>query len=44
MTHGGSQTQAFGTASGRVVLASMPPSTVAAMFAAHLLVSRPAGA
>jgi len=44
MTHVGSQTQAFGSASGRVVLASMPPSITAAMFGGHLLVSRPAGA
>jgi DNA-binding IclR family transcriptional regulator len=36
--------QAIGSASGRVMLASMPPSTLAAVFGGHLLVSRPAGA
>jgi hypothetical protein len=44
MTHVGSQTQAFGSASGRHVLASMPPSIVAAMFGAPLLVCGPVGA
>jgi DNA-binding IclR family transcriptional regulator len=44
MAHVGSKTQAFGSASGRFVLASMPPSTVAAMLGGHLMVPRPAGA
>lgn len=39
ITHVGSKTQAFASASGRVVLASFPPSTVAAMFGGKLLVT-----
>lgn len=39
MTHIGSKTQAFASASGRIVLASMPPATVAAMFGGQLLVT-----
>lgn len=39
MTHVGSKTQAFASASGRVVLASLPPASVAAMFGGQLLVT-----
>ncbi len=39
MTHVGSKTPAFASASGRVVLASLPPATVAAMFGGQLLVT-----
>lgn len=39
VTHLGSKTAAFASASGRVVLASLPPETVAAMFGGKLLVT-----
>ena len=39
MTHLGSKTQAFASASGRVVLASHPPASVAALFGGQLLVT-----
>lgn len=39
MTHVGSKTPAFASASGRVVLASLSPATVAAMFGGRLLVT-----
>jgi DNA-binding IclR family transcriptional regulator len=39
VTHVGSKTPAFASASGRVVLASLPPATVAAMFGGQLLVT-----
>ncbi len=39
VTHVGSKTPAFASASGRVVLASRPPATVAARFAGQLLVT-----
>jgi DNA-binding IclR family transcriptional regulator len=39
VTHVGSKTPAFASASGRVVLASLPPATVAAMFAGRMLVT-----
>lgn len=39
VTHIGSKTAAFASASGRVVLASLPPASVAAMFAGKLLVT-----
>ncbi len=39
VTHVGSKTQAFASASGRVVLASHPPSSVAALFGGQLLVT-----
>lgn len=39
VTHVGSTTQAFASASGRVVLASQPPTTVAALFGGQLLVT-----
>lgn len=39
LTHVGSKTPAFASASGRVVLASLPPATVAAMFGGRLLVT-----
>jgi DNA-binding IclR family transcriptional regulator len=39
VTHVGSKTQAFASASGRVVLASQPPSSVAALFGGQLLVT-----
>lgn len=39
VTHVGSKTPAFASASGRVVLASFPPAAVAAMFSGQLLVT-----
>lgn len=39
ITHVGSKTPAYASASGRVVLASLPPATVAAMFGGQLLVT-----
>lgn len=39
VTHVGSKTPAFASASGRVVLASRPPAAVAAMFGGQLLVT-----
>ena len=39
VTHVGSKTPAFASASGRVVLASYPPASVAAMFGGRLLVT-----
>jgi len=39
VTHIGSKTAAFASASGRVVLASLPPAAVAAMFGGKLLVT-----
>jgi DNA-binding IclR family transcriptional regulator len=39
VTHVGSKTPAFASASGRVVLASQPPATVSAMFGGKLLVT-----
>jgi DNA-binding IclR family transcriptional regulator len=39
VTHVGSKTPAFASASGRVVLASQPPAVVAAMFGGKLLVT-----
>lgn len=39
MTHVGSKTPAFASASGRVILASHPPAAVAAMFGGRLLVT-----
>jgi DNA-binding IclR family transcriptional regulator len=39
VTHVGSKTPAFASASGRVVLASQPPAAVAAMFGGKLLVT-----
>jgi DNA-binding IclR family transcriptional regulator len=39
VTHVGSKTPAFASASGRVVLASHPPAAVAAMFSGQLLVT-----
>jgi DNA-binding IclR family transcriptional regulator len=39
VTHVGSKTAAFASASGRVVLATQPPASVAAMFAGKLLVT-----
>ena len=39
VTHVGSKTPAFASASGRVVLASHPPATVAAMYGGKLLVT-----
>lgn len=39
VTHVGSATPAFASASGRVVLASLPPATVAALFGGRLLVT-----
>ncbi|MFN8223432.1 MAG: IclR family transcriptional regulator [Gaiellales bacterium] len=39
VTHVGSKTQAFASASGRVVLASHPPASVAALFGGQLLVT-----
>ncbi|MCS7006733.1 MAG: IclR family transcriptional regulator [Thermoleophilia bacterium] len=39
VTHVGSKTPAFASASGRVVLASFPPAAVAAMFGGRLLVT-----
>jgi DNA-binding IclR family transcriptional regulator len=39
VTHVGSKTQAFASASGRVVLASQPPASVAALFGGQLLVT-----
>jgi len=39
VTHVGSKTSAFASASGRVVLASHPPAAVAAMFGGQLLVT-----
>lgn len=39
VTHVGSKTQAFASASGRVVLASQAPATVAALFGGKLLVT-----
>jgi DNA-binding IclR family transcriptional regulator len=39
VTHVGSKTPAFASASGRVVLASHPPAAVAAMFGGQLLVT-----
>jgi IclR family transcriptional regulator, KDG regulon repressor len=39
VTHVGSKTQAFASASGRVVLASQPRASVAALFGGHLLVT-----
>ncbi len=39
VTHVGSKTQAYASASGRVVLASHPPASVAALFGGQLLVT-----
>jgi DNA-binding IclR family transcriptional regulator len=39
VTHVGSKTHAFASASGRIVLASQPPATVAALFGGQLLVT-----
>ena len=39
VTHVGSKTPAFASASGRIVLASHPPAAVAAMFGGKLLVT-----
>ena len=39
VTHVGSKTQAYASASGRVVLASQPPAAVAAQFGGRLLVT-----
>ena len=39
VTHVGSKTPAFASASGRVILASHPPAAVAAMFGGRLLVT-----
>jgi DNA-binding IclR family transcriptional regulator len=39
VTHVGSKTQAYASASGRVILASQPPASVAALFGGQLLVT-----